>query len=112
MPAVDPPAQPLTPTPMKPPEPFAASRVPEVSENDKLHLVIQVASEVAAAFRLEDPAELWGAGWEALSAAVAGWDGRRPLLPFARTWILRQLQREAAFPRGRRKSVLTGSKNV
>jgi DNA-directed RNA polymerase specialized sigma subunit len=74
----------------------------QVTEKDKLHLIMQVADEVARVYRIADPCELWGAGLLGVYQAEAKWDGVRPFLPFAHKWvrgaILNSL-REAAIDR-------------
>jgi DNA-directed RNA polymerase specialized sigma subunit len=75
------------------------------TDAEKLHLVQQVASEVARKRKIADPCELWGAGWVGITVAVSKWDGRRPFLPFAR----RHVYGEILHTLRSRRSVLTGN---
>ncbi len=59
----------------------------DVSEADVLHLVATVADEVARAYRVDDPCELWSEGWLGSFRAMQLWDKRRPFLPYARAHI-------------------------
>jgi hypothetical protein len=80
----------------------------KATEADKLHLIMQVADEVARKYRIE-PESLWGVGWEAVAVAERTWKPSGPILAYMRVFIVRLMTREAATPRGRRSRILTGS---
>jgi hypothetical protein len=76
-----------------------------VTDDEKLHLVMQVADEVARKHRIADPCELWGEAWLGMKQAESLWDGARPFLPFARTRVWGAIM--DSF--GRRPGFLTGN---
>jgi hypothetical protein len=82
------------------------------TDDDKFHLVQQIADEVARKYRIDDPSELWSVGWIAAAAAMEQWRGEGPVLGCMRSWIVRAMVSEAARPQGRRRPLLTGSRRI
>lgn len=83
-----------------------------VTEQDKLDLMLRLADEVAKQYRVEDPCELWGAGWEAVEVASRTWAGIGPQLGHIRETVIRAMEREIKYPQGRRKGFLSGNSPV
>lgn len=84
-----------------------------VTEQDKLHLVMQVADEVGRKYRI-DPTELWGAGWLTIKVAEVGWRPTGSFLAYARRCLRTDMRKAAMSPdqlTKRRPNPLTGQKN-
>lgn len=83
--------------------------VERLTQEDKLHLIAVVADQVARKYRIKDACDLWGVGWEACQVAEATWKGGGTLAGRTKWAIQLAMNREAAYPMGRRRKELTGT---
>lgn len=75
-----------------------------LTEQERLQIVMDCATRIARQYRIADPCELWGAGWEACEVATASWrsDGGATLRGHVMRSVSRTLMRESINPRGSR----------